>query len=305
MKVDSLIAGLRAAARQPGPAPSDLAAWRENFRVQDDTFFTAVDAGLHAGQLAFCFAGGYQAALRRLLPFLPPQAFAALLLSEGKKQRPEDLQTVLTPLSSGRFCLDGEKSYVAGGAVADPLLVVARHGVDAQGRARAVLLVMPPTLPGIVLTAGRDLGFLSVLPHARVNFAGVVVEPEMLVPGDAWRDCARPFRTIEDIHVTAAIAAHLAVSALRFSWPSALFSTLLACIVRLADCAERSPTDPFMHILLAGAEREMQQCAVQINALTHGQDDEFSRDWQGNQVLIGLAATARAARLQKAMAIFA
>lgn len=304
MNTDQLIAWLRDAAAHPHPAPQTLAVWRTNFRVQDDTFVTAIFAGIHADQLAFCFAGGYQAALRRLLPSLPATAFAALLLSEGKRQRPEDLTTALTPLESGGWRLDGEKSWVAGGAAADSLLVIARHGVASDGRVQAVLVVLPSTLAGVVHSAGRETGLLNAIPHGRVRFEGVIVEAGMLAPGDGWRDYARPFRTIEDIHVTAAIAAYLAVAALRASLPPSLVAALIACIVRFADCAARAPTDAVTHLLLAGAEREMQQIAVEINQLIVGHDDPFAHDWRVNHLLMMLASTARAARLQKAMAVF-
>ncbi len=303
MNADQLIVWLREAAAHPCPAPQTLAVWRVNFRVGDDTFATAIAAGANADQLAFCFAGGYQAALRRLLPSLPATAFAALLLSEGRRQRPEDLTTALTPLASGGWRLDGEKSWVAGGVVADPLLVIARHGVAADGRVQAVLVVLPSTLPGVLHSAGSDVGFLSALPHGRVRFEGVVVEAGMLAPGDGWRDYARPFRTIEDIHVTAAIAAYLAVTALRASFPAPLVAALAACLARLADCAAREPTDAVAHLLLAGAEREMQQIAGEISQLIVGRDDQFAQDWRANHLLMALASTARAARLQKAMAI--
>ena len=74
-----------AASVVEAPRHAGLAQWRATFRVGFDSFSTALDAGLGAGELAFAFAGGYQAALRRMLPSLPPAAFAALLLSEGKR----------------------------------------------------------------------------------------------------------------------------------------------------------------------------------------------------------------------------
>lgn len=302
MMQDMLVGRVRASVTGSADTAATLAQWRATFRIDTDSFVTAVDAGLVAGQLAFCFAGGYQAALRRMLPALPDNAFAALLLSEGKRQRPDELLTTLTPLGDGRYRLDGDKSYVTGGDAADPLLVVARHGVAPDGRVQTALVILPPTLPGISCVDRTDVGFLAALPHGRAKFAGVVVEAAMIARGDGWIDYARPFRTLEDVHVSAAVAAYLLVNSLRRGFPDALSAALFSCLVRLGDCAQRAATDPVGHLLLAGAERELQQAAAQVNDLVAGQDDEFVRDWRANHLLVALAAPARMARLGKAMA---
>lgn len=303
---ENLLARVQATAAAPLPVHADFAAWRATFRISGTTFSAALDAGLAGGQLAFCFAGGYQAALRCLRPSLPPAAFAALLLSEGRRQRPEELQTVLRPLPDGRYRLDGEKSYVTGATAADPLLVVARLATDdhddAQAGTRAVLLALPPDLPGVTVTPRPAMGLLDALPHGRAQFTAVTVDAACRVPGDGWRDHGRPFRTHEDIHVQAAVAAHLAAEALRAGWPAPLQATLLGCLARLADCAQRDAMAPATHLLLAAAEQELQQVTVAVSGLLAGRDDAFARDWQANQALLALAAPARTKRLEKALA---
>lgn len=295
-----LLTQLHEAASSRKPAPATLEQWRAQMHVGADTFSSAVTAGAAAGQLAFAFAGGYQAALRCLLPDLNAQTFAALLLSEGKRQRPDELLTTLTPLGDGRFRLDGEKSWVMGGADAGLLLVVARQGVTAEGRVRAKMVVVPAQMSGVVHSDRGEATILPALPHGRARFEGVVVEPDMLLKGDGWVDYARPFRTIEDIHVSAAVAAHLAVTAIRRDFPQPLLASLLACLLRLGDCARADRNDPAAHILLAAAERELQQAAAQVNDLIKGQEDDFARDWRANHMVVALAAPARGKRLEKA-----
>lgn len=296
---DITAAVARAAADAPA-APASLAGWRAGFRVGSDTFSSALEGGLRAGQLAFCFAAGYQAALRRLVPLLPADAFAALLVTEGKKQRPEDLQTVLTPQPGGGFRLDGEKSWVAGGQAADVLLVLARTGVLADGRTGAALVMLPAGHEGVALEEKPATGFLDAVPHARGRFTAVVVMPDMLLPGDGWRDHARPFRTHEDIHVSTAVAAHLAVHAVRARWPDAVLASLLAALDRLAECAAGDARDPRIHLLLAGAEQELAQVAARMPAPPDDHDDAFARDWRSNGMLMTLAVPARIRRLEKA-----
>lgn len=297
----SWVERIGAAAARPCAAHADAAAWHAGFRVQADSFLSALDAGLGGGQLAFCFAGAYQAALRRLLPSLPADAFAALLLTEGKRQRPEELETRLTALPGGGFRLDGEKSYLTGGALADVWLVVARQ--EAAGEpARVVLVTLPAGLAGASILPRPALGLLDALPHGRAHFEAVRVDAGMIAPGDGWRDYAKPFSTLEDIHVSIAVAAHLAAEALRAGWPDRLVAVLVATLARLADCASREPADPVAHLLLAAAEQELQQVAAQVNELLAGRDDAFARDWQANRVLLALAAPARGKRLERAAA---
>lgn len=290
-----------AAAARPCPVYADVAVWHAAFSLQPDRFRSALQAGLGGGQLAFCFAGGYQAALRCLLPQLPDDAFAALLLTEGKRQRPEELETRLTALPDGSFRLDGEKSYLTGGELADTWLVIARRE-DAGEAPRVVLVTLPAGLPGASILPRPALGLLDALPHARARFDGVRVAAAMIAPGDGWRDYAKPFRTLEDIHVSIAVAAHLAAEALRAGWPDRLLAVLIAILARLADCASHGAGDPVAHLLLAAAEQELQQVATQVNELLAGRDDAFARDWQANRMLLALAAPARGKRLERAAA---
>lgn len=303
MDMTSLFALLQRAARtDAAKAPQDLAAWRQGLHVGNDTLAGAVDAGARAGQLAFAFAGGYQCAIRRLLPELPPDAFVALLLSEGKRQRPDELLTTLHAADDAGFLLDGEKSWVmGGGGAADALLVVARRGVAADGRTESAMILLPANAAGVTHEARQDAMILPALPHGRARFSGVAVRPGMILPGDGWTRYARPFRTIEDIHVSAAIAAHLAVHAIRRGLPPALLATLAACILRLQECARADANDMVSHVLLAAAERELQQACVQASELLKQDDDAFARDWRANAAIVGLAIPARQKRLEKAM----
>jgi acyl-CoA dehydrogenase len=303
MDMTALFALLQRAARTDADeAPQDLAVWRQGLHVDKDTLVGAVDAGARAGQLAFAFAGGYQCAIRRLLPELPPDAFVALLLSEGKRQRPDELLTTLRAAGDGRFLLEGEKSWVMGGAAADALLVVATRGVAADGRTESAMILLPAHTAGVTHESRQDALILPALPHGRVRFSSVDVQPGMILPGDGWTRYARPFRTIEDIHVSAAIAAHLAVHAIRREFPPALLATLAACILRLQDCTRADASDTVAHLLLAAAERELQQACVQANELLKQDDDAFARDWRANAAIVGLAIPARQKRLEKALA---
>lgn len=298
---DGIVQQVFRAATGPLPANADLRSWWLAQQAAPAGFQAALAAGLAGGELAYCFAGGYQAALRQLWPSLDDDAFGAFLLSEGRRQRPDELLTTLTPLPDGRFRLDGEKSWVTGGAMASLLLVVARAGALPDGRVRSLLVALPAGTPGTHLEERPPIGVLAALPHGKARFEGVVVEPGMLAAGDGWVDYGKPFRTIEDIHVSTAVAAHLAAQALRAGWPEALAASLLGCLGRLAECAGRDVAAPLTHLLLAAAERELQFAAAQVNECVAAVDDAFARDWKANQAVLMLAVPARGQRLMRAV----
>lgn len=302
---------LLAALAQSPARCSDFTAWRAAWRSSGDPVRDALHGGLAAGNLALAFAAGYQAALRLLLPArLPPEAFAALLLSEGRRQRPEELATRLQARADG-FVLDGEKSWLTGGEHADILLVVARS--DARNEADvaraadapvpAVLVLLPRATPGVTLEARADVPVLHELPHARARFADVPVAAAQVLPGDGWRDYGKPFRSCEDICVSLAFAACLFAQGRREGWPETLLATLAGCVLRLADLARMPTGDAHTHLLLAAAEQELAAAALQVDARIAGSETPFSHDWRANRGFLMLAAPARAKRLQKAMAI--
>lgn len=288
---------------------SDFVAWRAGWRSSDDPVRDALQGGLAAGNLALAFAAGYQAALRLLLPGrLAGDAFAALLLSEGRRQRPEELATRLQATADG-FALAGEKSWVTGGEHAEVLLVVARSdergaadGAGAAARVPATLVMLPRTTPGVMLEARTDVPVLHELPHARARFMDVPVTAAQVLPGDGWRDYGKPFRSCEDICVSLAFATYLFAQGRAEGWPATLLASLAGCVLRLADLARLPPGDAPTHLLLAAAEQELASAALQVDACLAGSDTPFARDWRANRAFLLLAAPARAKRLHNAIA---
>jgi hypothetical protein len=300
---------LAALAQSPARC-SDFVAWRAGWRSSGDPVRDALQGGLAAGNLALAFAAGYQAALRLLLPArLPDDAFAALLLSEGRRQRPEELATQLRAHADG-YLLNGEKSFVTGGGHADLLLVVARCDVrgaadgagGAAARVPAVLVMLPRATPGVTLEARADVPVLHELPHARARLVDVPVTAAQVLPGDGWRDYGKPFRSCEDICVSLSFAAYLFAQGRTEGWPETLLASLAGCVLRLADLAGMPPGDVYTHILLGAAEQELAAAAVQVDACIGGSETPFARDWRANRAFLLLAAPARAKRLHNAIA---
>jgi hypothetical protein len=54
--------------------------------------------------------------------------------------------------------------------------------------------------------------------HGVVDFTNASISPENVLPGDGYASYMKVFRTIEDIHVNAAILGHCTMSGLRNDW---------------------------------------------------------------------------------------
>ena len=102
------------AASAPLHTPT-AADWRAQWPALDSADLTpfelAVRAGQAADRLAWAFAGGYQAAIRALLPHVHGSATASLCATEPTGNRPRDIQTTLSTAPDGSLRLSGHKRW--------------------------------------------------------------------------------------------------------------------------------------------------------------------------------------------------
>ncbi len=73
--------------------------------------------------------------------------------------------------------------------------------------------------PGVRLLPMPATRFVPEVPHARVQLDDVHVEDDELLPGDGYDAYVKPFRSIEDMHVTLAVLAYLLREARQRGWP--------------------------------------------------------------------------------------
>lgn len=264
----------------------------------------ALRGGAAADRVGWAFAAGYQAALRALHPALPHAAIAALCVTEDGGNRPRDIQTTFRPLPGGGVRIDGRKRWATLGPAAGVLLVVGRvddgTGAD-EPRPRLQVAAVPGDTPGLVLTPMPALGMVPEVPHATLRLDGVEAGPQALLEGDGYERVVKPFRTIEDAHVTLAVLAHLLRQARCRGWPAALGERLAAAVVALHALATGDPRSAAVHVALAGAL----QLARQLHAEAGEQwartpDDPAARRWQRDAPLFGVAAGAREQRARRA-----
>src|SRR4051812_46156360 len=167
----------------------------------------ALIGGAHADRLGFAFAGGYAPALHALVPALG-DSIAALCATEDKGAHPRAIQTRLEPAAGGGYTLTGRKKWATVGNLAASLLVVATTGDGADGVPRLRIVRVPARATGVTITP-TSAPFVPEVPHAELALDHVAVAEADLLPGDGYADYLKPFRTVEDIHVHAALIGYL------------------------------------------------------------------------------------------------
>jgi hypothetical protein len=142
--------------------------------------------------------------------------------------------------------------------------------------------------------------FVPEIRHAVVRFEGATIADDAVIAGDGWTDLVKPFRTVEDLHVHAALLGHLVGVARRFEWPHARVESLVASIVGVRALALLDPRAPEVHVALAGV-LESTRAAIEACAPCWSLVDEATRArWDRDRPLLSVAARARELRLHAA-----
>lgn len=283
---------LRELLRRPvSEPPAELTAYWSATRSARDAFERPVERALvsaaRADRLAFAFASGYQAALSALFPALGKHDLAALCATEESGGHPRDIRT---RLEDGR--ITGAKKFVTGAGLAAQLFVVCSIGEDG-GRNRLRVARVAAGAAGVKLRPMQDLPFVPELPHAEVDFEGA--RAEEVFEADGYERYLKPFRTVEDIHVNAALVGYLTGLSLRSGWRVERLAGLAVAAVALAA---RDPSDAATHVALAGFLDELR--AV-IDGLDFAAAPPAERErWERDRALLGVAGRVRAKRLERA-----
>jgi acyl-CoA dehydrogenase len=111
---------------------------------------------------------------------------------------PKHIKTSAKKISAG-FCLNGEKTYLTNGPIADLFIVIAITG-QASGKNRFTAFIVPKDTPGLNITDPINFPFLHPSPHGGILLKDCMVKPEQVLgnSGAAYTKMVLPFRTIED-----------------------------------------------------------------------------------------------------------
>jgi alkylation response protein AidB-like acyl-CoA dehydrogenase len=300
----ALVTCLRAApeARTIEDVAHWWAAWRSLGPMADGPAARAIAGGFAADRVGWAFAAGYQAALRALVPGLSHDTLAAFCVTEAQGNRPRDIRTTITPQADGMLRIDGAKRWTTLGPSGAVLLIVGALPA-APGADRPALRVaqVPVPTPGLVLKAMPPTRFVPEVPHAEVLMQDLRVSAGALLPGDGYDRYVKPFRTIEDLHVTLAVLAYLLREARARRWPALFTEQVVAALVLFAQLAAEDADASTTHVALAGALHAAHRLYADAQPLwaAAGADPAAMR-WQRDAALFEVAGTARRQRAQRA-----
>lgn len=293
----------------PATAARSIDAWADwwtvwqSLDVPDDRPAALAVAGGHAAdRVGWAFASGYQAALRAMLPGLPRDTLAALCVTEAAGNRPRDIRTTITPQPDGRLRIDGAKRWTTLGPASTVLLIVGAlpKPADAERPVLAVARVSVPSA-GLELQPMPPTRFVPEVPHAQVQLQGVVVGADALLPGDGYSGYVKPFRTIEDLHVTLAVLAYLLREGRARRWPATFNEQVAGAVSLLLQLADDDAHAAATHVALAGALHIAHRLYADASALwVANGDDPAARRWQRDAVLFDVAVRAREQRAARA-----
>lgn len=250
----------------------------------------ALLGGVLADRLGYAFAAGYQSALQCLVP---GKGIRSLCITEARGNSPKDIDTVLDGDTA-----TGKKKWATAGPLATELLVCAKTGVDEQGRNKLVMVRVAASAAKLVASSAP---FVPEIPHAEVELDHVRVLE--VLPGDGYTEYVKPFRTIEDTHVHAALLGYLIGVCRRNDFARDLIEQLLATALSVRAIASADPKAATTHLALAGAITTASRLVLEVErAWEEVEDDEWQR-WQRDRALLRVAGANRAARRDAAWAL--
>ncbi|MDX9819874.1 MAG: acyl-CoA dehydrogenase family protein [Desulfococcus multivorans] len=309
MDVEIIDRLLRSGRAVEATAHGDFMTYRRVLAAVCRSWETPVDraaaGGFAADCVAFAFAAGYTAALQRLVPGLPEDAVACLCVTEAGGGHPRAIMSRLSsaeesPGRERKFLLNGAKKFATCAAEADVFLVAASMGTGADGRNNIRIVRIDAKLPGIQITPMADVRLVPEISHGEVLFTDVMVDEADLLPGDGYRDYIKPFRIIEDIHVTAGILGYLFRSACVYRWRREIRENILGRIASIRSLALSDPAAPAVHILLADALRRTARLVERLDPYWARSDAAAGQAWDRDKLLMTIADKARARRLETA-----
>lgn len=275
--------------------------WRRHraiAREHASTIQQAVVGGFVADRVGWAFASGYQAALRSLFPDTPADKLCALCVTEADGNSPKAIQSSIKGADGG-WILNGAKKWTTLGPDGALFFVAARDEAAPGDRASIRIATVDSKAAGLQIKNMPDTRFVPEVPHAQLQFDNVKVAS--LLPGDGYDLYVKPFRTVEDIHVQAAILAYLMREAQRLSWPASWIERLSALLAALSTLADMPPAQPETHISLAGALRISGALIEEADALwLKSATDPAALRWQRDRELLTVAGKARELRTQRA-----
>jgi len=290
---------------------SSLEDWKTIFFEQESNWQHTIDKAIAGGfasdRIAYAFASGYWSALTCLIPRLPDKTISAFCVTEKEGNHPKFIHSKLKPVDDKNksvWQLDGSKSFVTCANDAKLLLIAASVGNSINGQNKLRLVCVDGHAPGIAIKPLKDLLFIPEISHGELELNNVQIPESQILPGDGYADYVKPFRTLEDIHVTAAILGYLFRTACLFNWPQNVKSKILAFLAGIRSISFSDPLDSSLHILLGGISSLFESFIESLEPLWELTDDTTRARWNRDKRLLSIAVNAREKRLSSAWACY-
>lgn len=128
------------------------------------------------------------------------------------------------------FILDGEKTYLTNGPIADIFIVVAVTD-DTTPRRRFTAFLVDRHIQGVTLMPPMAMNFLKTSPHGGIVLNSCILPPEAILgtEGNAWTEMVVPMGEIEDIVMMGPVLGGM----------EAQLDMLIASVATSASTAER------------------------------------------------------------------
>ncbi len=277
-------------------------------------FGHGVLGGFAADRPAWAMVAGHQGAIRRLawecggLHLLPEGGIVAFCASEEGGAHPRAVHSSLAAAPEGGFRLDGQKRWATLAPSAATLLLIASVGREGdRNRLRALCVpsdrrgigIAPMTVESLAGGAGRAAANPEVR-HAVVDLSDVPVASAELLGGDGYVDAIKPFRTLEDLYIGAAMTACNLALARRSGWPESAVEDLLLLLTTAEALAFGPLDEPAAHLGVAALGRATAHVREAHAAHWELVDEETAAAWSRATSGAGVAARARELRRQAA-----
>ena len=258
----------------------------------------AILGGFTCRQFSFAFMAGYQAALAKMFPTIAPDQFKALCISETGGVHPKSIKTRLVGNQ-----VTGIKTYVTGGSEATHLLVLCKVGENSYGRPILKMIQLPGNANNIEIT-DFNLSFMQEVKHGKLSLKGSQIKSDQILEGDGYSHYAKPFRTLEDICISAAYQAMLLRQALDNNWSDTLRDQILFNLFTLKNLILLPLLGNETHILLSAYEINFENLLPDIDLhITNHSSSAFRADWETNKKAIFLGKKTKEQRLLSARKI--
>jgi hypothetical protein len=202
------------------------------------------------------------------------------------------------------WSLNGSKKFVTCANEADLLLVAASTGISPEGQNQLRLVRIKNNIPGLAIKPIKDIPFIPEVSHGELEINNIPITESQILPGDGYTTYIKPFRTLEDLHVTAAVSGYIFRIACLFNWPQTIMEQLLALLTSAKTILKADPLKSSVHIILGGINSLFAHVIESTDPYWKLTDDVTRSQWVRDKASLNIGGKAQAQRLSSAWAQF-